>query len=157
MCCIALLVLASCPVAAPAECPVSQPASSPVDVPGDFGQRWYGSEALAVQLPPNGRWTGLGSTHRYRDKTWFWRRGYEVASEPRPDLEVVGVKLPESGPPQRLSIGRATNAFNPGWQQMLVLVEFPSAGCWRLTAQYEYAGIAHELTFVVDVGVIDAS
>jgi len=34
---------------------------------------------------------------------------------------------------------------------MLVGMEFPSAGCWKVTAKYVSAGITQDLTFVVDV------
>jgi hypothetical protein len=145
------LVLSGCAAAAQAMCPVSSPEASPVDVPGSRGSLWFGSEALAVDLPPNGRWIGMGAAHRYRNKTWFWRRGYEAGSEPRPDLEVTGVNLGDDEDVHTLSVRRATNAFGPHWQQMLVLVEFPAAGCWQLTARYFLAGIRHDLTFVVDV------
>jgi hypothetical protein len=145
---VILPLLAMIAGAAWAECPVSSPESSPVAVPNGGGS-WYGSEALAVQLPLNGKWRGLGPAHRFRDKTWFWRRGYDSSAEPRPDLTVVGVKLPEADEPHRVDVGRATNAMGPGWEQMLTLVELPSAGCWRLTATYTYLGITETLTFVV--------
>ena len=146
-----LLALVVFPCAALGDCLVSVPASSPVSVPGNTGHTWYGSEALAVQLPPHGQWRGMGPAHRYRDKTWFWRRGYDASSESRPDLTVAGVKVGDDGAPQPLHVGRATNAMGESWQQMLVMVEFPSAGCWQVTATYTYAGITQDLTFVVNV------
>ena len=130
---------------------MSTPLSSPVIVPGDVSGQWYGSEALAVKLPANGRWRGMGANHRYRDKTWFWRRGYRAGDEPRPALTLSGVRISEDDAPQDLVAGRATNAMGEGWQQMLALVEFPNAGCWRVTATYTHAGIAQELVFVVEV------
>ncbi len=145
------LVFATGAAAASAECLVSRPEASPVTVPGMGDAPWFGSESLAVRLPAKGRWYGTGSARRFRDKTWFWRQGYVAASEPRPDLEVTGVKLGDEGTIHTLSVGRATNAFGPAWQQMLVLVEFPSAGCWRVSATYVNAGIRHDLDFVVDV------
>jgi len=50
-----------------------------------------------------------------------------------------------------MQIDAATNAFGEGWSRMLVGMEFPSAGCWQVTAKYVYAGITHDLTFVLDV------
>jgi hypothetical protein len=142
------------PGAALADCPVTLPSSSPVDVPGSGpgGVRaWYGSEALAVWLPADGRWKGMGPSHRFRDKFWIWRRGYDAESEPRPAMTLAGVKLDGGGTPERLQINRVTNAFGPGWSQMLTMMEFPSAGCWQVTAKYVYEGITQDLTFVVDV------
>jgi hypothetical protein len=148
---LVLLALAVFPCAALGDCPITVPSSSPVAVPGNTGPAWYGSEALAVQLPVNGQWRGLGAAHHYRNKTWFWRRGYDAASEARPDLTVAGVKVGDDSSAQQLHVGRATNAMGASWQQMLVLVEFPSAGCWQVTATYTYAGITQDLTFVVQV------
>lgn len=153
-----LVVLVTVSSAGFAECPVTQPATSPVDVPGATANSfylWYGSEALAVNLRSDGVWRGMGPTQRYRDKLWFWRRGYSADAEPVPALTLKGVKLGARGDPQEFRIDRATNAIGPGWSQMLVGMEFPSAGCWQVTATYISVGIKQELMFVVDV--VDAS
>ncbi len=94
----------------------------------------------------------MGSKRNYRDKFWIWRRGYDATSEPRPALTFTGMKLGDADKPQLMKIDRATNAmFGPGRDQMLVGMEFPSAGCWRVTANYRYAGITQDLTFIVEV------
>ena len=100
---------------------------------------------------PNGKWTGLGSTHRFRDKLGFWRRGYDSVYEARPHLVLEGRKL-SGDVAEQVRVDKATNAQGPGWDIMLMLVEFPSAGCWRVNVTYVNAGIEQELTFVVDVG-----
>ena len=136
-----------------ADCPVTLVSSSPVKVPGmDTGSTygWYGSEALAVMLPANGRWKGMGPEHNFRDKFWIWRRGYDPGAEPKPDLTISGVKL-DSDTAETLKIDNATNAFGGGWTSMLVGMEYPSAGCWRVTVTYVLVGITHELEFTVDV------
>ncbi|HEX6638916.1 MAG TPA: hypothetical protein VF033_14760 [Steroidobacteraceae bacterium] len=112
---------------------------------------WYGSEALAVRLPVDGRWQGMGPTNGYRDKLWFWRRGYTAAAETEPALTIDAENLDDSSA-ERVHIDRATNAFGPGWARILTALEFPSAGCWRVQASYVYLDIRQELTFVVDVG-----
>jgi len=61
------------------------------------------------------------------------------------------VKLDDGAKRQRMQIDGATNAFGPGWSQMLAGMEFPNAGCWQVTAKYSYVGITQELTFVLDV------
>jgi len=136
-----------------ADCPVTLPSSSPVDVPSSGSSSafaWYGSEALAVRLPADGRWKGMGPANNFGDKFWIWRRGYDAKLETRPALTFTGVKLGGDSP-EHLQIDGATNAFGDGWSQMLVGMEFPSAGCWRVSAKYVFAGITHDLTFVVDV------
>jgi len=149
---LVVLALACSPVIALGDCPVTLPSSSPVQVPkssssGSFA--WYGSEALAVRLPVDGRWKGKGPGKNFFDKFWIWRQGYDARTETRPALTFSGIKL--GGDPERMQIDSATNAYGPGWSQMLVGMEFPSAGCWQISAKYLYAGITHDLTFVVDV------
>lgn len=146
--------MAIAPLSALADCPVTLPAESPVTAPHAKGGGLFGSDALAVHLPRNGKWRGLGSQYNYRDKLWFWRLGYEAAAETRPNLVLKGVKLPDSVGAETIEVRNATNAFGMGdtWQEMLMLVEFPSAGCWRLTATYVLPGVERNLSFVVDVG-----
>jgi len=60
----AVLALAIIPCAALGDCPVTLPSSSPVNVPKSASSdsfAWYGSEALAVRLPANGKW-----------RAWAW-------------------------------------------------------------------------------------
>ena len=142
------------PLAALGDCPVTVPSGSPVTAPRATTGVMYGSDALAVHLPHAGKWRGLGSKYNYRDKLWFWRLGYDATAEPRPNLVLKGVKLPDSDGAETIEVRRATNAIGMGetWQEMLMLVEFPSAGCWRLTATYVLPDIERNLTFVVDVG-----
>jgi hypothetical protein len=105
--------------------------------------RWYGTEKLAVQLPPRGKWRGLGPTHNFRDKLFLWSKGFEARSEK--NLKVTGVRLDADSPPAVIS--KPTNAYADslgGWT-MLVLVELPTAGCWQITAEY----MGEKLTFVV--------
>src|SRR5882672_4061916 len=84
---LVVLTLAVLPCAALGDCPVTLPASSPVDVPASESNSsfaWYGSEALAVRLPADGRWRGMGPSRNFFDKFWIWRRGYSPKSEPEP-------------------------------------------------------------------------
>jgi hypothetical protein len=146
--------LATAPFAALCDCPVTLPSSSPVDVPGmekSSSRAWYGSESLAVLIPVDGRWKGMGPGQKFFDKFWVWRRGYSPKAELEPALTFAGVKLNHGDNPQRMQLDGATNAFGPGWSSMLAGMEFPSAGCWQVTAHYVFEGIKQDLTFVVDV------
>ena len=53
---------------------------------------------------------------------------------------------------EQIRVDKATNGQGTGWDNMLMLVEFPSAGCWRVNVTYLNSGIEQKLTFVVDVG-----
>src|SRR5688572_20637291 len=104
--------------------------------PSSAARFWYGSEALAVLLPRSGMWRGMGPDHRYRNKLFWWREGYDGATEPRPALVLTGRRLDGEAPPAIVS--RATNAHHAdfgGWA-MLVTLEFPSSGCWEITGEY---------------------
>jgi hypothetical protein len=106
-------------------------------------ENWYGTEKLAVILPKDGAWRGLGPNHNFRDKLFLWSKGFEAGSEK--NLKITGVRLDATSPPAVIS--KPTNAYAEslgGWT-MLVLVELPSAGCWQITAEY----MGERLTFVV--------
>jgi hypothetical protein len=106
---------------------------------------WYGNESLAVILPREGLWWGMGPGHKYRDKLFWWSYGFKPGSEA--DLMVTGRRLDGASPPADIS--KASNAYAEslgGWA-MLVAVEFPSAGCWEITGEY----LGQKLSFVVEV------
>ena len=108
---------------------------------------WFGSEALAVLLNRSGVWHGMGPSHNYRDKLFWWRQSYNGATEQRPELIVSGRRLDGEAPPA--SVSKATNAHHKdfgGWA-MLVMVEFPTRDCWGLTVEYR----GQTLSFVVQV------
>jgi hypothetical protein len=116
--------------------------------PSSASRFWYGSEALAVLLRRSGTWQGMGPSHNYRDKLFWWRQGYDGTTAPRPELVVSGRRIDGEAPP--VIVSRATNAYHEdfgGWA-MLVGIEFPASGCWEMTGRYE----GQAVTFVVRVG-----
>lgn len=138
----------------PAECPVTVPQdprfTAPVpyspDSPFD-SNFWYGSNALWTDLPKDGVWYALPhNTEGYTQKIFWWREGYIWNEEPEPDLTVTGERLDAPAPP--LIVSRATNAYADDiGSAMLVGVDFPTRGCWKITGKYGDA----ELSFVVSV------
>jgi hypothetical protein len=126
-------------------CLTTAPSGSILGEPFPVSERWYGSEALAVMLPPDGVWRGMGPKHRYRDKLFWWSYGFSPGSESH--LVVRGRRLDGESP--AADISKTTNAHSPslgGWT-MLVGVEFPSDGCWEITGEY----LGQRLSFVVAV------
>jgi hypothetical protein len=90
----------------------------------------------------------MGPRYDYRDKLFWWRQGYNGATEQRPELLVSGRRL--DGEPGSPKVSKATNAHDEsfgGWA-MLVGVEFPSSGCWEVKGEYK----GQTLSFVVRVG-----
>jgi hypothetical protein len=126
-------------------CIRTQPSGQILGKPFPASQNWHGSEALAVILPPDGVWRGMGPQYHYRDKLFWWTSGFKPGDESR--LSVTAKRIDANAPPANIS--RVTNAYAQslgGWA-MLVAVEFPSPGCWQIAGQY----LGQELKFVVEI------
>jgi len=79
-------------------------------------------------------------------KVFWWRDGYDWRSEPTPQLTVKGVRLGLTGKP--LVASPVTNSFSSDiGSTMLVLVEIPASGRWKITGDYKDA----QLSFVVSI------
>jgi hypothetical protein len=134
------------------ECVVTLPSERPIEgAPWSDelhpSRGWYGSTQLAALLPSNGKWKGMGPDRAFGDKFWWWRSGYSARKEMQPDLVISAKRL--DGPVQDIVISGATNAYGSGWDSMLIGMEFPEAGCWKVTGTYNGS---EELTFVLQVG-----
>lgn len=137
---------------APASCPVTVPQDPPFTAPEPYSPNspfdsyfWYGSNSLWTDLPEDGIWYALPhNPEGYTQKIFWWREGYIWNEEPQPDLTVTGERLDASAPP--LIVSEATNAYASDiGSAMLVGVDFPTLGCWKITGKYADA----ELSFVV--------
>jgi hypothetical protein len=104
---------------------------------------WYGSEALAVQLPPDGTWPTTAQGALIAVKLFWWSAGYKPGTESK-----LSVTLKElTGAPVTAAVSPPTNAYAEslgGWT-MLTGIDFPNAGCWEVTGRY----LGQELKFVV--------
>jgi len=135
----------------PVSCPVTVPQRPafippvPYDALGIKDYFWYGSSSLWTELPADAVWASLPhNPEGYTQKVFWWRDGYVWDKEPEPILIVTGERLDASAPP--LNVSGATNAFASDiGSAMLVGVDFPTLGCWKITGKYKEA----ELSFVV--------
>jgi hypothetical protein len=109
--------------------------SPPAGIPALPAHAWYGTARLYTMLDQDGeRWLDLPHGDRgYTQKTFWWREGYRIDREPRPEIYVTGRRLDGPG---SLGFGPGTNASTEHGAAMLVGVDVPEAGCWELTARY---------------------
>jgi hypothetical protein len=134
---------ANCPVTVPQSPPFVPPA--PYDSLGDDGEFWYGSDSLWTAVRENGIWEALPhNPGGYTQKVFWWRDGYVWTKEPEPELTVTGERLDVTAPPLHASKATNASASDIG-SAMLVGVDMPTLGCWKITGKYKDA----ELSFVV--------
>lgn len=136
----------------PADCPVTiaenvsfqapKPLSPAAPWPGMF---WYGSEGLWTALKTDGVWEGLPhNPEGYTQKIMWWSDRFSLEDEQQPALVVSGHRLDATAEP--LKFYGATNAMAEDiGEAMLTGVDFPTLGCWEITAQYKKT----DLTFIV--------
>lgn len=125
----------------PADCPLTAPQDTPFTPPSPYsdlgfeGEFWYGSNSLWIAVPQNGVWFGLPHNPQgYTQKVFWGREGYVWTEEPAPALTVSGERLDAAALP--LNASKATNAYASDiGSAMLVDVDFPTPGCWKITAR----------------------
>ena len=130
------------------DCPAtSVPFASPVTPWEDSGNyAWHGSEELAVYMSRDGSWYGMGPDRNYADKFWWWQKGYDAKTEPKPNLVVTAKRL--DLPADLLTVDDTTSGYGDRWNAMLIGMNFPSAGCWEVSGHYR----GSQLTVVFNVG-----
>lgn len=94
----------------------------------------------------NGVWDKLpyNASSGYTQKIVWWHDGYSWNEEPEPNLIVTGERLDAKSPPLNASNANGAYASDIG-SAMMVGVDIPTAGCWKITGKYNDA----ELSFVV--------
>lgn len=141
--CVAILLGPAASAAAEFTCPrtVGHEALGP---PLPKSENWYGSESLAVQLPPSGTWPTTAPGALIAVKLFWWSAGFRPGMES--NLSVTIREL--SGAAATAVISKPTNAHAAslgGWT-MLTGIDFPQPGCWEITGKYH----GQRLTFVVE-------
>ena len=128
---------ATCAVTPPPD-PVFTPPGIEVTYPAQF---WYGTAALWTDLPTNGAWADLPHDDQgYGQTLFFGREGHDAYAEPA--LTVTGRRLDDEAAP--LEALPATNGMTDEVGHfMLAGGNFPTAGCWEVTAQYGAAALTY--------------
>jgi len=141
----------------PDACPVTKPPSQPFVPPPPYwtqhnpDQFWYGTESLWTLLPDQGKWkirnNVLQSEGGYRTKLTYWRRGFDWRREPASELTVTARRLDREAPSIAAEHANVVFVTGPRPAAMMTVMDIPTTGCWRLTAQYR----DQKLSFVVSV------
>lgn len=131
-----------CPVTQPPEPPFIPPEPYPPEAP--YGDFWFGTNDLWVLLSPDGRWHSLPKDeHGYGQKLLWFREGYDMTVEQRPDITIRGRQIDGD---ETFEQTGATNGHHPDVGMfMLTGVTVPNAGCWEITGYYRKTS----LSFVV--------
>lgn len=143
------LTRSPCPVTTPE--PVFTPsdrAAAPARPPVAYAAAWYGDDSLFTMIDREGeRWHDLpAGPPGFGQKTFWWSADFDPDREFTPSIGVAGERLDAIG--HFVAPGPGSNATADFGSAMLVGIDIPSAGCWRLTATYRDA----DLSIVVWVG-----
>jgi hypothetical protein len=134
----------ACPVTEPGNTPFTPAAVTPDGPPDSYASTWFGTPRLWTMVGTDGQdWSSLPVTPEgaFVQKTFWWSDDFDAAEESVPDitvtLEQVGgttvVREDDSTSGSHAELGRF----------MLVGVEIPEAGCWRVTAEYRDASLGY--------------
>lgn len=134
----------ACPTTQPG-LPLVPPAPYPIEPPGDAF--WFGTSAFWTMLRPDAHWR-VANNGQISQKVFWWRPGFDGATENFPDLLVTVRRLDRSSPPI-VATRKATNARDEsfGGSTMLTGISIPAPGCWEITGRHR----GSEVTFVVEV------
>jgi hypothetical protein len=132
---------ATCPITRPPQPQFIPPAAYPTTAPS--AEFWYGTPLLWTAIPTSGTWSDLPyESGSYIQKVFWWRDASDWRSESGIlQLNVKGVRT--DGRAKPLIASTATNAFAADiGSSMLVLVQIPAQGCWKITGQYKDASLS---------------
>jgi hypothetical protein len=109
------------------------------------GHQWFGRAGLYTALYPEGEvWRGLPENPEgFTQKTVWWSVDWRPDEEPEPAIYVSGERLDAPG---TFEFGPGTNATAPDIATaMMVGIDVPELGCWRITATYREARLYYDV------------
>jgi hypothetical protein len=104
--------------------------------------RWYGTRHLWTMIQPDGEtWTpAVVAPHVFNRKLFWWSTDWSPSAEPQPEITVTAERLDGSGTATGHDPTNATADFGTA---MLVGIELPEAGCWRISATYHGTSLSY--------------
>ena len=110
---------------------------------------WLGTDKLWTALPANGTWK-LGhytpADPSFRQKLFWWRRGYDGRAGSTRQLNVTGRRLDAEA-------AQLTADLTAGWTNdrkipfMVTGINIPTVGCWQINGDYT----GDKLTFIIRI------
>lgn len=129
----------ACPITAPGDSPFTPESEVPDASPPSVEAVWFGTPELWTFVQSQGQdWTGLpvGADGSLTQKTFWWSDDFVISEELDPDITVTGERLDGSALTVKAG-GPGTHGTNPEQGSfMIVGLEIPEEGCWRITAEY---------------------
>lgn len=121
--------------------PLVAPSPYPSSPPDDR-YAWFGTPELWTMLPLDGQ---VWSTASYPVgiKIFWWSSNWAgMREEQEPAITIVATRLDGT---ETVTTDHATNAAadSLGGEAMLAGIEFPSPGCWQVSAQYRGAVLSY--------------
>ena len=130
------------------DCPITHFAQS-LGPPYPKSENWYGSEAFAAKLPSYGKWATTRDDALVAARVSWFSPGFRPGME-----ENLNVKTRRIGDSENDSVvfGPA-NAHSPslGAWIMFTDIDFPSPGCFEISAEY----LSQSIVFIVLIVDID--
>jgi hypothetical protein len=124
--------------------PFAAPSPYLASPPAVYESVWFGSRALWTILDPDGEIWAQSALPRgsggLTQKTFWWSADRTPQDDLVPAITVTGRRLDGPG---TFEFGPGTNASADLGPAMLVGVEFPTPGCWELTARYRDAALSY--------------
>lgn len=129
----------ACPVTAPGDSPFTPESEVPDGPPPSYEAVWFGTPELWTMVQSQGQdWIGLpvGADGSLTQKTFWWSDDFVLSEELEPDITVTAERLDGSAPTLEAG-GPGTHGTHPVQGNfMIVGLEIPEEGCWRITAEY---------------------
>lgn len=118
--------------------------------PMAYDSVWYGDAHLWTMLDIGGETWGpwlFGTPPGLPQKTFWWSADWhpDQTGEWEPAITVTGRRLDGPG---TFTFGPGTNASADFGTAMLVGIDIPSYGCWKLTAEYRKATLSYVVSVV---------
>ena len=93
-------------------------------------------------------WRALPQTeHGYRQKLFFWSKGYDPTAKRYDHLLIQGKRLDGDAPAFTRDKGTNGISIVDGTPAIVTTIDIPTTGCWEITSKYR----DHELKFDVKV------